>query len=181
MILFDIRDLYGPPPNEREASDAFQARLAVSAVFDQIEPLQAQLARIASYDVPIERLGELANVFEALSKFEVQVGDLAKVLESMHDFQHRLRPAPRQFAPLEGLDQQLKSLCGSFAEHLSGLADALAPAVTLQGLLAHLAGEFTSAKVLRENLLGLAHTFASRSPTMTNGRNRASSPSNRRR
>ena len=181
MILFDIRDLYGLPSKERETSNAFQARLAVSAVFDQIEPLQARLARIASDDASMKRLDELAKVFEALRQFEAQVGDLAKVLESMHDFQHRLRPAPRQFAPLEGLDQQLKSLCGSFAEHLSELAEALAPAVTLQGLLAHLAGEFASAKVLREGLLGLAQTFASRSPATTNGRSRASSASNRRR
>ena len=84
MILFDIKaDLYGPPSNEREDSSAFQARLAVSAVFDQVEPLQAQLARIASFREPMQRLGELAKVFDELRKFAIQVSDLARVFESM--------------------------------------------------------------------------------------------------
>jgi DNA repair ATPase RecN len=182
MILFDIKsDLYGPPSNEREDSNAFQARLTVSAVFDQVEPLQAQLACIASFGEPIRRLGELANVFGELRKFAMQVSDLARVLESMHNFQDRLRPVPNQFAPLEALDETLKRLCSSFAEHLSELAAALAPAVTLQDQLSYLAGAFEPAKVLREEFMGLAQSFALRSPAMSDGRNTASSPSNPRR
>jgi DNA repair ATPase RecN len=179
MILFDIEaDLYGPPSNEREDSNAFQARPAVSAVFDQLEPLQAQLARIGSFHEPMQRLGELAHVFDELRKFAMQVSDLARVLESMHNFQDRLRPVPNQFAPLEALDEKLKRLCASFAEHLSELADALGPAVTLQDQLAYLASAFEPAKVLREEFLGLAQSFALRSPAMSDGRNTASSPSN---
>jgi hypothetical protein len=161
MILFDIKaDLYGPPSNEWEDSSAFRARLAVSAVFDQVEPLQAQLARIASFREPMRRLGELANVFDELRKFAMQVGDLARVLESMHDFQDGLRPVPNQFAQLEALDEKLKRLCASFAEHLNELADALGPAVTLQDQLEYLAGAFEPAKVLREEFSGLAQIFA---------------------
>jgi DNA repair ATPase RecN len=182
MILFDIKaDLYGPPSNERDDSNAFQARLAVSAVFDQVEPLQAQLARIASFREPMQRLGDLANVFDELRKFAMQVSDLARVLESMHNFQDRLRPVPNQFAPLEALDEKLKRLCASFAEHLIELADALGPAVTLQNQLAYLASAFEPAKVLREEFSGLAHSFAMRSPAMSNGRKTASSPIKRRR
>ena len=182
MILFDIKaDLYGPPSNEREDSNAFQARLAVSAVFDQVEPLQAQLARIASFREPMQRLGELAKVFDELRKFAMQVSDLARVFESRHNFQDRLRPVPNQFAPLEALDEKLKRLCASFAEHLSELADALGPAVTLQDQLAYLASAFEPAKVLREEFLGLAQSFALGSPAMSDGRNTASSPSNPRR
>jgi len=182
MILFDIRaELYGPPSNEREDSNAFQARLAVSAVFDQVEPLQAQLARIASFREPMQRLGELANVFDELGKFAMQVSDLARVFESRHNSQDRLRPVPNQFAPLEALDEKLKRLCASFAEHLSELADALGPAVTLQDQLAYLASAFEPAKVLREEFLGLAESFASGSPAMSNGRNTAFSPSTPRR
>jgi hypothetical protein len=175
MILFDIKaDLYGPSSNEREDSNAFQARPAVAAVFDQVEPLQAQLARIASFREPIQRLGELANVFGELRKFAMQVSDLARVLESMHDFQDRLRPVPNQFAPLEALDEKLKRLCASFAEHLSELAAALGPAVALQDRLSYLAGAFEPAKVLREEFLGLAESFALRSPAMSDGRNGSS-------
>jgi DNA repair ATPase RecN len=182
MILFDIKaDLYGPPSNEPEDSNAFQARLVVSAVFDQLAPLHARLARIASFRAPMQRLGELANVFDELRKFAMQVSDLARVLESMHDFQDGLRPVPNQFAPLEALDVKLKRLCASFAEHLSELADALGPAVELQDQLSHLAGAFGRAKVLREQFLGLAESFASRSSAMSDGRNTASSPSNPRR
>ena len=171
MILFDIKaDLYGPPSNEREDSNAFQARLAVSAVFDQVEPLQAQLARIASFREPMQRLGELAKVFDELRKFAMQVSDLARVFESRHNFQDRLRPVPNQFAPLEALDEKLKRLCASFAEHLSELADALGPAVTLQDQLAYLASAFEPAKVLREEFLGLAQSFALGSPAMSDGR-----------
>jgi DNA repair ATPase RecN len=182
MILFDIKaDLYGLPSNERKDSNAFQARLTVSAVFDQVEPLQAQLARIASFRETIERLGELASVFDELRKFAMQVSDLARVLESMHHFQDRLRPVPNKFAPLEALDAVLKRLCASFAEHLSELADALGPAATLQDQLSNLAGAFEPAKVLREEFLGLAQGFALRSPAMSDGRITASSPSNPRR
>ena len=159
MILFDIKDLYGPPSNEREGSSSFQARLSVSAVFDQVEPLQAQLARIASFREPMQRLGELANVFDELRKFEMQVSDLDRVLEPMHNFQDRLRPVPGQFPTLEALDRKLKRLCVSFGEHLSELADALGPAVTLQDQLAYLASAFEPAKVLREEFLGLAQSF----------------------
>jgi hypothetical protein len=170
MILFDIkRDLYGPPSNEREDSSAFRARLAVSAVFDQVEPLQARLARIASFREPIQRLGELANVFDELRKFAMQVGDLARVFESMHDFEDRPRAVSNQYAPLEALDEKLKRLCASFAEHLSELADALEPAVTLQDQLAYLAGAFEPAKVLREEFLGSAQNFALGSPATPDG------------
>lgn len=182
MILFDIEaDLYGPPSNEREDYNAFQARPAVSAVFDQVEPLRAQLARIASFSEPIQQLGELANAFGELRKFATQVSDLAKVLESMHNFQNRLRPAPNRFAPLEALDETLKRLCASFAEHLSELADALEPAVTLRDQLSHLAGAFEPAKVLRQEFLGLARSFAARSPAPSDGRNPASGPANSKR
>lgn len=182
MILFDIKaDLYGPPSNEREDSNAFRARLAVSAVFDQVEPLQAQLVRIASFREPMQRLGELAKVFDELRKFAMHVSDLARVLESRHNFQDRLRPVPNQFAPLEALDEKLKRLCASFAEHLSKLADALGPAVMLQDQLAYLASAFEPAKVLREEFSELAQSFALGPPAMSNGRNTASSPSNPRR
>lgn len=182
MILFDIEaDLYGPPSNQREDSNAFQAGPVVSAVFDQIEPLQAQLARIASFREPIQRLGELAKVLDELCKFAMQVRDLARVLESMHNFQDRLRPVPNQFAPLEALDEKLRRLCASFAEHLSELADALKPAVTLQDQLAYLASAFEPAKVLREEFLGLAQSFTLGSPAMSDGRNKASLPRNPRR
>lgn len=181
MILFDIRDLYGPPSNDEEDSSAFQAKLAVSAIFDQAEPLQAELARIATFREPIRRLGELASVFDELRKFAMQVSDLARVLESMHNFQDGLRPVPSQFAPLAALDQKLKRLCASFGEHLSELAGALGPAVTLQSRLVHLASAFESAQVVREELLELAERFALRSPAMSNGRKTASSPSNGRR
>jgi len=179
MILFDIKaDLYGPPSNEPEDSNAFQARLVVSAVFDQLAPLHARLARIASFRAPMQRLGELANVFDELRKFAMQVSDLARVLESMHDFQDGLRPVPNQFAPLEALDEKLKRLCASFAEHLSELADALGPAVTLQDQLAYLAYAFEPAKDLREEFSELAQSFALGSPTMSEARNTASSPNN---
>jgi DNA repair ATPase RecN len=182
MILFDIKaDLYGPHSNEPEDSNAFQARLVVSAVFDQLAPLQARLARIGSFRAPMQRLGELANVFDELRKFAMQVSDLARVFESMHDFQDGLRPVPNQFASLEALEEKLKRLCASFAEHLSELADALGPAVTLQDQLAYLASAFEPAKVLREEFLGLAQSFALGSPAMSNGRNTPSSPSHPRR
>jgi len=182
MILFDIKaDLYGPPSNEREDSNAFQARLAVSAVFDQVETLQAQLARFASFHEPMQRLGELAKVFDELGKFAMQVSDLARVFETRNNFQDRLRPVPNQFAPLDALDEKLKRLCASFAEHLSELADALGPAVELQDQLSHLAGAFGRAKVLREQFLRLAQSFALRSPAMSDGRNTPPSPSIRRR
>ena len=182
MILFDIKaDLYGPPSNEREDSNAFRARLAVSAIFDQVEPLQAQLACIASFGEPMQRLGELAKVFDELRKFAMQVSDLAKVLESMHNFQDRLRPIPNQFAPLGALDEKLKRLCASFAEHLRELADALGPAVTLRDQLAHLARGFEPAKVLREEFLGLAQSFALGSPATSDGRIRRLHRATRRR
>jgi len=180
MILFDIKaDLYGPPSNEREDSSAFRARLAVSAVFDQVEPLQAQLTRIASFREPMQRLGALANVFDELRKFAMQVSDLARVLESMHNFQDKIRPVPNQFAPLGALDEKLKRLCASFAEHLSELADALGPAVTLQDQLAYLASAFQPARILREEFSELAQSFALGSPAMSNGRRAASSRATR--
>ena len=182
MILFDIKaDLYGPPSNEWEDSNAFQAKPAVSAVFDQVEPLQAQLARIASFREPMQRLGELARVFDELRKFAMQVSDLARVFESRHNFQNGLRPVPKQFAPLDALDEKLKRLCASFAEHLNELADALGPAVTLQDQLVYLASAFEPAKVLREEFLGLAQTFASGSPAMSDGRIRRPHRATRRR
>ena len=182
MILFDIKaDLYGPPSKEREDSNAFQGRLAVSAVFDQVEPLQAQLARIASFRGPMQRLGELAKVFDELRKFAMQVSDLARVFESRYNFQNGLRPVPKQFAPLDALDEKLKRLCTSFAEHLSELADALGPAVTLQDQLAYLAYAFEPAKDLREEFSELAQSFALGSHTMSEARNTASSSSNPRR
>lgn len=182
MILFDIKnDLYGPPSNEPEDSNGFQARLAISAVFDQVGPLQLQLARIASFREPMQRLGELANVFDELRRFAMQVSNLAKAFESMHNFQDRLRPVPNQYAPLEALDEKLKRLCASFAEHLSELADALEPAVTLQDQLAALAGAFERAEILRDEFSGLAQSFALMSPAMSDGRDTTSSTSNPRR
>jgi DNA repair ATPase RecN len=182
MILFDIRaELCGSASNEPEDSNPFQPGLAVSAVFEQVEPMRSQLARIASFHEPMQRLGELSNVFDELRKFEMQVSDLVGVLESMHNFQDRLRPFPNQFAPLEALDQKLKRLCESFGEHLSELADALGPAVRLQDQLAHLAGAFEPAKVLRQEFSRLAQTFASRSPAISDSRETAHSPGNPRR
>ena len=176
MILFDIKaDLYGPPSNEREDSSAFRARLAVSAVFDQVEPLQAQLTRIASFREPMQRLGVLANVFDELRKFAMEVSELARVLESMHKLPRTRFVRPQnQFAPLGALDEKLKRLCASFAEHLSELADALGPAVTLQDQLAYLASAFEPAKVLREEFSELAQNFALGSPEMSDGRRAAS-------
>ena len=101
MILFDIKaDLYGPPSNGCDDS-RFQARLAVATVFDQIEPLQAQLTRIASFREPMQRLCDLAKVFEPFREFELRVVDLARVLEPMQIFQDQLRQVMNQFAPLE--------------------------------------------------------------------------------
>ncbi len=164
MILFDIKaDLYGPPSNGHEDS-RFQARLAVATVFDQIEPLQAQLTRIASFREPMQRLCDLAKVFEPFREFELRVVDLARVLEPMHIFQDQLRQVLDEFAQLGALDQELKQLCASFGEHLSELAVSLGPAVTLQDRLAHLARAFEPAKILREEFSGLANSFALTSP-----------------
>lgn len=174
MILFDIKaDLYGPPSNESEDSNGFRARLAISAVFDQVAPLQARLARIASFRERMQRLGELASVFDQLRRFAMQVSDLARVFDSLHNSQNGLRP--NQFAPLDALDEKLKRLCASFAEHLSELADALGPAVTLHDQLAYLAGAFEPAEVLREEFLGSAQSFALLLPAMSDGRNAESS------
>jgi hypothetical protein len=165
MILFDIKaDLYGPPSNGREDSRPFQASLAVATVFDQIEPLHAQLIRIASFREPMQRLCDLAKVFEPFREFEMRVVDLASVLEPMHLFQDQLRQVMNHFAPLETLDQELKQFCASFGEHLSELAVSLGPAVTLQDRLAHLARAFEPARILRDEFSGLANSFALRSP-----------------
>src|ERR1700735_3863033 len=164
MILFDIKaDLYGPPSNGHEDS-RFQASLVVTAVFDQIEPLQAQLARIASFREPMQRLCDLAKVFEPFHEFEMRMIDLARVLEPMRIFQDQLRQVQNQFAPLETLDQELKQLCASFGEHLSELAASLGPAGTPQARHAHLARAFEPARILREEFSGLANSFAIRSP-----------------
>jgi len=165
MILFDIKaDLYGPPSNGCEDS-RFRARLAVAAVFDQIEPLQAQLIRIASYREPMQRLCDIAKVFEPFREFELRVIDLARVLEPMRIFQDQLRQVTNHFAPLEHLDQDLKQLCASFGKHLSELGTSLEPAVMLQHRLAQLASAFEPAKILREEFSGLADSFALRSPS----------------
>ncbi len=164
MILFDIKaDLYGPPSNGHEDS-RFQARLAVTTVFDQIEPLQAQLTRIASFREPMQRLCDLAKVFEPFREFEMRVVDLARVLEPMHIFQDQLRQVLNEFAPLGALDQELKQLCASFGEHLSELAASLGPAVMLQDRIAHLARAFEPARILRDEFSGLANSFALASP-----------------
>jgi hypothetical protein len=164
MILFDIKaDLYGPPSNGCDES-RFQARRAVATVFDQIEPLQAQLIRIASFREPMQRLCDLAKVFEPFREFELRVIDLARVLEPMRIFQDQLRQVMIHFAPLEHLDQELKQFRASFGEHLSELAVSLEPAVTLQDRLAQLASAFEPAKILREEFSGLADSFALRTP-----------------
>src|SRR5215470_16515774 len=116
MILYNVKDLYGPSSNGAEDSDAFRARLALSAVFDHLRPFQRQLARIASFRELTQRLDDLASVFDDLRKFAIQVGELARVLESIDIFQDRLRPVPNQFAQLDALDEKLKRLCASFAE-----------------------------------------------------------------
>ena len=164
MILFDIKaDLYGPPSNGRDDS-RFQARLAVTTVFDQIEPLHAQLTRIASFREPMQRLCDLAKVLEPFREFEMRVVDLTNVLEPMHLFQDQLRQVMNHFAPLETLDQELKQFCASFGEHLSELVTSLGPAVMLQDRLAHLARAFEPARILRDEFSGLANSFALRSP-----------------
>ena len=141
--------------------------------------MQARLTRIASFRKTMERLDELANVFDQLRKFAMQVSELARVLEPMHDFHDGLRPVPNQFASLEALDEKLKRLCASFAEHLSELADALGPAVTLQDQLAYIAGAFEPAKVLREEFSGLAQGFGLVSSAMGDARNTATFPLSR--
>ena len=86
---------------------SFEPGLAISTVFDQIGPLQEQLAQIAVILEPIQQLSELASVFEPLREFEGRVRDLAKVLAPMHDFQHQLQQVLKQFSSLEMLDQEL--------------------------------------------------------------------------
>ena len=54
-------------------SDQFQPSIAVSAVFEQVKPLQEQLAQIAFILEPMHQLSELANVFEPLREFELQI------------------------------------------------------------------------------------------------------------
>src|SRR5271170_7244332 len=111
MILFDIKaDLYGLPSERAEDFKPFQSRVAVSAVFERVEPLQAQLDRIASFGEPMRRLCELANVFESLREFARRVGDLSKALEPMRDFQGQLRQLPQRFTQLEVLDRELQQL-----------------------------------------------------------------------
>jgi hypothetical protein len=161
MILFDLKaDLDGAPSNGAEDSKPSKPRLSVRAVFEQVEPLQPQLARIASFHEPIQRLCDLANVLGPLREFELQVRDLSKVLEPMHNFQDRIRQMLKQCAPLEALDQELKQFCAAFGEGLSELAASLGPAVTLQDRLTRLAAEFEPAKLLREEFSTLAQSFA---------------------
>src|SRR6202795_5394331 len=111
---------------------SFEPGLAVSTVFDQIGPLQEQLAQIAVVLEPIQQLSELASVFEPLREFEGRIRDLAKVVAPMHNFQHQLQQVLKQFSPLETLDQELSQLCSSFRESLGQLATALEPAAALQ-------------------------------------------------
>ncbi len=59
---------------------SFQPTIAVATVFEQVRPLQDQLAQISSILEPMRQLSELANVFEPLRHFETQIRDLAKLL-----------------------------------------------------------------------------------------------------
>ena len=125
--------------NGRSADFVSSHRLAVAAVFEQVKPLQDQLAQIASILEPIGQLSELGNVFEPLRQFGTQIKGLAKLLEPMRSFQDQLRQVLNQFGPLQALDQELDQLSEGFCQSLSSLATALEPAVTLQDRLAHLA------------------------------------------
>src|SRR5208337_2915204 len=101
---------------------SFQPGFAVATVFEQVKPLQVQLAQIAFILEPMHQLSELAKVFEPLRNFESQIRELAKVLEPMQNFQTQLRLAIKQFAPLQTLNQELDQLSVSFAENLNQLA-----------------------------------------------------------
>jgi hypothetical protein len=76
---------------------SFHPTLAVEAVFEQVKPLQDQLAQIASILEPIGQLSELGNVFEPLRQFGTQIKELAKLLEPMRSFQDQLRQVLNQF------------------------------------------------------------------------------------
>jgi hypothetical protein len=122
--------------------NSFQPGVAVSAVFEEVKPLQEQLSRIALILEPMQQLSELANVFQPLREFESKIKDLAKLLDPMRNFQDQLRRVLQQFGPLQGLDHELDQLSMAFHEGLSQLAAALEPAASLQDRLAHLAGAF---------------------------------------
>src|SRR5271155_909044 len=116
---------------------SFQPTIAVATVFEQVRPMQDQLAQISSILEPMRQLSELANVFEPLRNFEMQIRDLAKLLEPMRRFQDQLRQGLQQFGPLQALDQELDQLSEAFRQSLSQLAGALEPAVALQDRLPH--------------------------------------------
>ncbi len=107
---------------------SFHPTLAVEAVFEQVKPLQDQLAQIASILGPIGQLSELGSVFEPLRQFGAEIRDLAKLLEPMRSFQDQLRQVLNQFGPLQALDQELDQLSEGFCQSLSQLAAALEPA-----------------------------------------------------
>lgn len=107
--------------------NSFQPGVAVSAVFEEVKPLQEQLTRIALILEPMQQLSELANVFQPLREFESKVKDLAKLLAPMRNFQDQLRGVLQQFGPLQALDNELDQLSMAFHESLSQLAAALEP------------------------------------------------------
>ena len=144
-------------PMGEHCKPPFQPDRAVSAVFEQVKPLQEQVAKIAYILEPMRRLSELASLFESLRELEVKVRDLAQVLEPMHTSQNQ--PVRQQFTRPRPLDEQLDQLSLAFGESLSQLATALEPASMLQRRFADLATAFGPAKTLRQEFSALAQSF----------------------
>ena len=107
---------------------SFESIVAVSSIFEQVRPLQEQLAGLTHILEPVQQLAQLARVFQPLKEFETQIQELAKVLEPMHNFRRQLRSVLQQFSPLQDLNTQLDQLAVAFGESLRKLTEALEPA-----------------------------------------------------
>jgi hypothetical protein len=142
-------------PSMGQYFKTFRPNRAVSAVFEQVKPMQDQLAQIERVLEPMYQISELANVFESLQQFEAMVKDLARVLEPMHIFQNRFRQVRQQSTPPPALSEQLDKLSMSLCQ----LAGALEASSTLQGRIARLAIAFAPAETLRREFSALAEKF----------------------
>ena len=142
----------------------FRPNRAVAAVFEQVKPMQEQLAEIERVLEPMYQISELASVFESRQQFEAMVKDLARVLEPMHIFQNRFRQVPQQSTPPPALSEQLDKLSMSLCQ----LAGALEASSALQGRIARLATAFAPAATLRQEFSALAEKFGRSSEAQPN-------------
>ena len=142
-------------PSMGQCSKTFRPKRAVATVFEQVKPMQEQLAQIERVLEPMYQISELATVFESLQQFETMVKDLARVLEPMHIFQNRFRQVRQQSTPPPALSEQLDKLSMSLCQ----LARALEASSTLQGRIARLATTFAQAEALRRDFSALADSF----------------------